>query len=135
MVVRSRFFVPASLFLLAACGGGGGGDSSGPSTLSGELTLPVTARVANPAAMQMATLPMVAGEVVVWLDDANAPPDLSARGLDLLRHGGGNPRGFLRGEAGHRCAEGIDAFAHLHHLGAGDDRARLLLLQGIGFGP
>ena len=90
MVVRSRFFVPASLFLLAACGGGGGGDSSGPSTLSGELTLPVTARVANPAAMQMATLPMVAGEVVVWLDDANAPPDLSARGLDLLRHGGGN---------------------------------------------
>ncbi len=88
MVACSRFFVPVSLLLLAACGGGGGG-SSGPSTLSGELTLPVTARVANPAAMEMASLPMIAGEVVVWLDDANVPPDLSARGLDLLRHGGG----------------------------------------------
>lgn len=88
MVACSRFFVPVSLLVLAACGGGGGGNS-GPSTLSGELTLPVTARVANPAAMAMASLPMIAGEVVVWLDDANAPPDLSSRGLDLLRHGGG----------------------------------------------
>ena len=88
MVACSRFFVPVSMLLLAACGGGGGG-SSGPSTLSGELTLPVTARVANPAAMEMAALPMIAGEVVVWLDDMTAPPDLSARGLDLLRHGGG----------------------------------------------
>ena len=85
---RPSFFVPASLLALAACGGGGGGGSSS-STLSGELTLPVTARVANPASLQMAAQPMVAGEVVVWLDDANAPPDLSSRGLDLLRHGGG----------------------------------------------
>lgn len=87
MRCRSSLFAPASLLALAACGGGG--DGPGPSTLSGELTLPVTARVANPAPLLMAALPMVAGEVVVWLDDQDAPPDLSSRGLDLLRHGGG----------------------------------------------
>ncbi len=83
-----RRFVSASFLVLVACNSGGG--SPGPSTLSGELTLPVTARVANPDPLQTAALPMVAGEVVVWLDDMNTLPDLTALGLDLLRHGGGS---------------------------------------------
>ena len=89
MRLHLRAFVPLLLVSLASCGGGGGGSASSVSSLSGELTLPVVARIASTRALAMATQPMIAGEVVVWIEEENAPPDLSAQGLDLLRYSGG----------------------------------------------
>lgn len=83
------------LALLAACGGGGGGGTPTTGTLSGTLLVPSAAalRIDDATAAQEfdgdARRPMVAGEVVVWLEPGQQPPDLTAEGLDLVRAWGG----------------------------------------------
>jgi serine protease len=97
--LRLRFLsLSVPLCLAAACGGSGGG-APPPSALAGELRVPEVA----PALLETAAdaqRPMRAGEVVVWLEPGNAPPDLTAEGLDLVRAPGGpiaiyRPRGTL----------------------------------------
>lgn len=81
-----RLWLPILALSIAACSGGGGGGSPA-ATLTGSVAVPVTApsRLLQEAEVRR---PMVAGEVLVWLDDPTRPPDLTARGLDLLRSGG-----------------------------------------------
>lgn len=74
--------------LAAACGGGGGGGPT-TATLAGQVALPVAPAAAAARVSQLAQADMVPGEVVVWLEPGTPPPDLTARGLDLLRHGAG----------------------------------------------
>ena len=81
---------PSAGLLLVACGGGGGGGSPAPTpaSVSGTLRMPQVA----PARLQPefdAAQPMVAGEVVVWIDAGEVPPDLRDQGLELLRASGG----------------------------------------------
>ncbi len=92
---HSRSFVVLSvpILLAAACGGGGGGGAT-TGTLSGQLLVPSSsaAMLANDAEALIAAdaqRRMVGGEVVVWLEPGQTPPDLTAEGLDLLRAPGG----------------------------------------------
>lgn len=75
--------------LLAACGGGGGGAAPpAPATLQGQVRVPALSARVDPGFAIDA--PMIAGEVVVWLaDPAAPPPDLTGKGLDLVRAPGG----------------------------------------------
>lgn len=87
---RSSYLVLLPVLLAASCGGGGGGGAPTTATLSGQLLVPATAAAVLDDAMATdAARPMVAGEVVVWLEPGQAPPDLTAEGLDLLRAPGG----------------------------------------------
>jgi len=95
-IASQRRFVPSlvlvSLFA-AACGGGGGGGSS-TATLSVQLLVPsssaaVSADLVVEALAEDAVRPMVADEVVVYLEPGQAPPDLAAEGLDLVSAPGG----------------------------------------------
>lgn len=86
----SSLFWPSAGLLLVACGGGGGGGSPAPTTasVSGTLRMPQVA----PARLQPefdAAQPMITGEVVVWVEDGQLPPDLRNQGLELLRAPGG----------------------------------------------
>ncbi|MBK8100665.1 MAG: S8 family serine peptidase [Planctomycetes bacterium] len=81
---RSLLF--ATTLLLAACGGGGGG-SSPPvqprSSVAGQIRVPAAPlRLPQEAEVRRE---MLRGEVVVWLDAGATPPDLTARGLDLVQ--------------------------------------------------
>ena len=85
--------VLSSLFL-AACGGGGGGGGSTTGTLSGQLLVPSAAAVAledadSNEAQANARRPMIADEVVVYLEPGQTPPDLTSDGLDLVQANGG----------------------------------------------
>ena len=96
------------LLVLAACGGGGGGGApaAAGARLAGTVQVPV---IAPALLVQEAEVrrPMVPGEVVVWLHDPAQIPDLTARGLDLVRSGG--PIAVYRARASQtlrRLAEG-----------------------------
>jgi len=82
--MRTGIVVCAAAAFAAACGGGGGDGGSTESTLQGQVTVPVVGVQARRAAEQ-ARLPMVPGEVVVWLEQPGVAPDLTAQGLELLR--------------------------------------------------
>ena len=89
MNARTCLRVSPLALLAAACGGGGGGGGPTTATLAGQVTLPAAPALTTSRATQIAQTDMVPGEVVVWLERDTAPPDLTARGLDLIRHGAG----------------------------------------------
>lgn len=86
-----RTILAPSLFLaalaVAACSSGGGGGEAPPpvatATLTGALRMPEVAP-ASVGSSAAALYPMVAGEVVVWLDAGKTVGDLDVQRLDAL---------------------------------------------------
>lgn len=76
----------AAALALAACGGGGGGPPP-TSTVSGQLRMPQVAPAMLPPGFDV-TQPMLAGEVVAWIEPGVAPELLAQDGFDLVRSGG-----------------------------------------------
>ncbi|MBL9079701.1 MAG: S8 family serine peptidase [Planctomycetes bacterium] len=87
---RLRLTYLFSVPFVVACGGGGGGGPPPTAGLTGTLRVPEV----EPALLEVPPAtdelqPMRAAEVVVWLEDGAAPPDLTADGFELVEHGAG----------------------------------------------